>query len=64
MGDYNKTLGLHDLKEGLKKSYGKQLIENLKMDWIFNRPIEKIIIAGSFLFTVFMIIKILIGLIR
>lgn len=63
MDDYNKTLGLHNLKEGLSKPLGKQVIENLKLDWIFNKWYEKLIIAGCFLWSVFSILKFLIGLI-
>jgi hypothetical protein len=55
MDDYNKTLGLHDLKEGLKKSYGKQLIENLKLDWIFNKWYEKLIIFVMLVWSIYSI---------
>lgn len=62
--DFNKSMGLHDIKEALSKPLGKQLIDNLKLDWIFDKWYEKLIVAGSFLFAIFTIFKFLIGLIK
>lgn len=59
MSNYNENLGLHDLKEGLRKSYGKQLMENLKLDWIFDKWYEKLIIAGMLFWSAFSLFKFL-----
>lgn len=56
--NYNKTLGLHEIVKEKPK-----FAEVFKLDWIFNKPIEKIIISVSFLWSAFSLIKFIIGLI-
>jgi hypothetical protein len=62
MTDFNKDMGLHDIRETLSKPIGKQFVDQLKLDWVFDKTIEKIIITGMLFWSVFSLIKFVIKL--
>lgn len=62
--DYNKNMGLHDIKEALSQPMWKTMGKGFKLDWIFDKTYEKIILAGCFIWSVFSIFKFVIGLIK
>lgn len=53
--------GLHPIRAD-KRKIAEKNIENFKRDWIFDKPIEKIIISVSFMWTIYSIIKFIWGL--
>jgi len=60
----NEILNLKSINSSLNAPIGKQIKEHygniLKLDWIFNKWYEKLLITASFLWGIYSIIKFLI----